>query len=273
MPEDTCEEEPAEGADAWHALREGAVAAGASLSAGQEAALRQYLELLCEWNSRFNLTAIRDPAEIVIKHFLDSLTCARAVDLACARTLIDVGCGAGFPGLPLKIAFPHLRVTLLDALQKRIGFLARVVEELGLEEVALVHGRAEDALLPQRCRVCGLDEPLRERFDVVTARAVASMDVLAEWTLPFARVGGVVLAMKGPDVAEEVAAARPALALLGGGEPVVTALTLPAVGGMTAVSRSLVCIPKVSRTPPQYPRLPGSARKHPLGGAAPVRRN
>jgi 16S rRNA (guanine527-N7)-methyltransferase len=177
--------------------------------------------------------------------------------------LIDVGSGAGFPGLVLKIAYPHLQVTLLDSLEKRLRFSERVGEALGLEGIRPVHARAEDAAAPpgRRSRRGSVQPPhLRERFDVVTARAVARLQVLVEWSLPFARVGGCFVAMKGPDVGEEVGEARKAIARLGGGEPQVRTFQLPGAN----VGRSLVRIDKVKPTPLDLPRPPGTARKTPL---------
>jgi 16S rRNA (guanine527-N7)-methyltransferase len=250
----------------WKALVQGASELGVSLTPTQLEALERYLALLCEWNQRFNLTAIDDPNEILTKHFLDSLSCALVVDFAAQRTLVDVGTGAGFPGLVLKIAYPHLRVTLVDAVQKRLGFLERVAEDLGLRDVVTVHARAEDAAgAPKRlpARKSGgppVAPPLRERFDVVTARAVARLNVLAEWCVPFARVGGVFVAMKGPDIADEALEAAFALEALGGSKPETTVLTLPG----TDIGRSLVRIGKQKPTPAQFPRLPGTAKKAPL---------
>jgi 16S rRNA (guanine527-N7)-methyltransferase len=251
----------------WKAFAQAANGFGAGLTEEQLRAFAEYLRLLREWNEKFNLTAISQPQAIVTKHFLDSLTVASVVDLTRAKSLVDVGSGAGFPGLALKIAFPRLRVTLLDALQKRINFLQRVAEALDLRDVTFVHARAEDAVLPKRYQVCGLDQSLRERFDVVTARAVASLDVLVEWTVPFARVGGTIVALKGPGRTAEIAAAVPAIKLLGGEAPVVRELTLQSPGEDEPLGRSLVMIRKVSKTPAQYPRLPGSAKKQPLGTA------
>jgi len=253
----------------WDRFRASAAELGVCLASGQVHRLQRYLDLLCDWNRRFNLTAIEDPQEILVKHFLDSLTCATVVDLARQHSLIDVGAGAGFPGLVLKIAFPHLRVTLLDSLRKRVGFLERVTEELDLKDLKAIHARAEDAARaaldsrPGRVRKGvrpEVREGLREAFDVVTARAVARLAPLVEWTLPFARVGGLLVAMKGPDVAGEVEEAARAIRLLGGGEPQITEFRLPG----TDLGRSLLAVPKVRRTPPEYPRLPGSARKAPL---------
>jgi len=254
------------GSPDWEGLSRGALEFGVSLDSGQMAALERYLELLCEWNQRFNLTAIESPDEVLTKHFLDSLACARAVDFASQRTLVDVGTGAGFPGLVLKIAYPHLRVTLLDAVRKRLGFLSHVAAELRLNDVEVLHARAEDVARPGAQARGPKSQPspaapvLRERFDVVTARAVARLNVLAEWTLPFAKIGGRVILMKGPDVKEEVVEAAPALSLLGGGAPEVVTLCLPG----TEIGRSLVTVPKLKATPNAYPRQAGTARKSPL---------
>jgi 16S rRNA (guanine527-N7)-methyltransferase len=250
----------------WDLLTAGAAELGVSLDDSQVAALERYMDLLCEWNQRFNLTAIDSREEVLTKHFLDSLTCARAVDFATQRTLVDVGTGAGFPGLVLKIAYPHLQVTLLDAVRKRLGFLTHVAEELKLVGVEVLHARAEDVAMPARsdakrqARPLPTTPALRERFDVVTARAVARLNVLAEWTLPFAKIGGRVIIMKGPDVKEEVAEAAHALSLLGGGPLDVLSLCLPG----TEIGRSLVTVPKLKPTPPAYPRQSGAARKSPL---------
>ena len=226
---------------------------GVELTPEQLAQFATYLDLLGEWNRRFNLTAIEEPEAILTKHFLDSLSCAVMVDFPGQTTLIDVGTGAGFPGLVLKIAYPHLRVTLLDSLDKRLRFLDRVIETLGLMGVETVHARAEDlARAGPASR--------RERFDVVTARAVARLRVLAEWTLPFARIGGCLVAMKGPSVEGEVAEAGPAVSKLGGGAVAVRELLLPG----TDIGRSLVRVEKARSTPRDLPRRSGTARKAPL---------
>lgn len=232
-------------------LAQGARELGVLLDARALDAFAVYLQELTLWNQRFNLTAIEDPDEILVKHFLDSLSCATVVDLPAARSLIDVGTGAGFPGLALKIAFPHLRLVLLDALEKRLRFLDRLGERLGLERVTTVHARAEEA---------GRAPEWREQFDVVTARAVARLDVLGEYCLPLAAVGGVFVAQKGPEVEEELSQAARAIRILGGGPPSLRTLTLPG----SDVRRSLITVPKAGPTPTTYPRRPGSARKHPL---------
>lgn len=247
----------------WTRLTVDAFELGVTLGPPQVSQLRMFTAMLVEWNERFNLTAIRSPEEILTKHLLDSLSCRLMVDFTKAGTLIDVGTGAGFPGLVLKIAYPHLRVTLLDAVRKRLLFLDRVIEELQLEGIATMHSRAEDAARggagsPPRSRTDTL--PLRAANDVAVARAVARLNVLSEWLLPFVRVGGCALAMKGPDVAEELQGAARAIKLLGGGEPRVIEFALPAAH----VARSLVCIPKIGATPAIYPRPSGTARREPL---------
>ena len=233
-------------------LRDGAVLLGVQLDARQLERLDQYFGLLLEWNHRFNLTAIADPAEVIDKHFLDSLSCVAALDLSRCTRVVDVGTGAGFPGLVLKIAFPHLDLLLLDSVEKRLRFLKRVVEALDLSGVQTLHARAEDA---------AHDPSLRESFDLATARAVARLNTLAEYCLPFVRVGGSFLAMKGPEIQEELVDARSALSQLGGGTPTVQTLTLPG----TSIGRSLVLVLKTKPTPPAYPRHPGTPKKHPLG--------
>lgn len=213
--------------------------------------LRAYTELLSEWSPRFNLTSIREPRDVLYRHVLDSLSSALIVDYSEKESLIDVGSGAGFPGLVLKIAFPHLQVVLLDSVEKKLRFVQRVIDEVGLADVRVLHERAEAA---------GHDPLLREQFDAAVARAVAPLSVLVEWLLPFARPGGQAVGMKGPDPGDEVKAALPAIARLGGGAPRVRELELPDI----AVGRSLILIPKVTATPADLPRRQGAARKRPL---------
>jgi 16S rRNA (guanine527-N7)-methyltransferase len=232
-------------------LAAGATALGVNLSEAQLRSCGRYLELLVEWNRRFNLTSLQAPEEIIDKHFIDSLTCSLAVDFSAIHRLVDVGTGAGFPGMVLKISFPHLEVTLLDAVEKRLRFLQRVGEELTLTGVQIVHARAEDA---------GRDPRTREQFDVVVSRAVARLNSLAEYCLPLVRVGGSFLAQKGPQIDDELDEARPALRKLGGGEPTVKSLLLPG----TEMGRSLIAVPKPRPTPAEYPRQAGTPRKHPL---------
>jgi 16S rRNA (guanine527-N7)-methyltransferase len=232
-------------------LAAGAGSFGIDLEGPKLSAYREYLRLLLEWNQRFNLTAIEAPEAVIDKHFIDSLSCALVLDPPSLHRLVDVGTGAGFPGLVLKIAFPHVEVLLLDAVEKRLRFLRRVTEALGLAGVTTLHARAEEA---------GRDPRWRGRFDLAVARAVAPLNTLAEYCLPFVRLGGCFLAQKGPTVAAELAAARPALQKLGGGEARVHDLILPD----TDLRRCLVRVPKIAPTPREYPRLPGTPKKHPL---------
>jgi 16S rRNA (guanine527-N7)-methyltransferase len=210
-----------------------------------------YEALLLEWNERMALTAIRQTGDIRIRHFLDSLTCVIATGPLDGLSLIDVGSGAGFPGLPLKILYPSMRLTLVESVAKKARFLELVVETLGLDRVTVVAERAE---------VLGRDPTFREQFDWATARALAELRVLAELLLPFCRVSGHLLAQKGASAAAEVATAGPAIRALGGGEPSLTAVQLPEV----AQPHYLVVIPKIAPTVDRYPRRPGIPAKRPL---------
>ena len=226
------------------------------LSAEEIRSFQIYASMLREKNKVMNLTAVDDEQGIAMKHFIDSLTLCPYIraeeEKAAGKTirLADVGTGAGFPGLPLKISMPELDVTLMDSLAKRLNFLGEVTERLGLEKVSLVHTRAEDG---------GRDKRYRERYDVVTARAVARLPVLAEYCLPFVKVGGVFLAMKG-HAEEEMADAAKAIATLGGTIEKTDTFTLPG----TDMERTIVVIRKVRPTPPRYPRKAGTPAKEPL---------
>jgi 16S rRNA (guanine527-N7)-methyltransferase len=226
-------------------------AEGISLSDRQLAQFENYFGLLVEWNEKMNLTGITEREAVYEKHFFDSVTVARAADMKLIGSAADIGSGAGFPSLPLKIAFPHLQVTIVDSLGKRIRFLEQVVSDLALEGVACIHGRAEDvARLPEH----------RDRYDLVTARAVARMAVLNELCLPFARVGGLFVAMKGTDIDGELEESRYAAGLLGGDIRGVQRLRLP----MEQSERHLVTIAKKIPTPKAYPRKAGIPLKMPL---------
>ncbi len=205
--------------------------------------LDTYAALLVEWNQRMNLTAITDPEGIVLKHFVDSLTLLPHLPKE-PFSLVDVGTGAGFPGLPIAIVRDDVRLTLLDSLKKRLGFLGAVCEELAIS-AELVHARAEEA---------GQKEELRERFDVATARAVAALPTLCEYCLPFVRQGGCFLAMKGPDCEKELPVAKKAAEQLGGGTIEVQSLWLPARPTADRSERRILKISKISATPPKYPR-------------------
>lgn len=230
-------------------LTEKAKAMGWKVSAAQAEQFQAYLELLLEWNGKMNLTAITDPGEVVEKHFLDSLTLLAWPKLKQGVRVIDVGTGAGFPGIPLKILRPDIDLTLLDGTQKRLNFLGEVCAALKIS-ARRVHKRAEEA---------GLDKTMRERFDLATARAVAALPVLAEYCMPLIKMKGHFIAMKGPGAERELEEAANALETLGSGEPQVLSLSLP--GGE---ERNLVICQKLRYTPKGYPRHGGTILKHPL---------
>jgi len=239
-------------------LAGGARQLGIPLTGDQLRLFQVYLHTLLAWNARMNLTSITDDHAVQLKHFLDSLAgllaLRQAGPAAAWRTarVIDVGSGAGFPGLPLKIAWPGLRLTLLEATGKKAGFLRALVQELGLAGVEVLSARAEDAA----------HQPAhRQAYDLAVARALAEMAALAELTLPFARTGGLVVAYKGDDPSGEVASAENAVAQLGGRLRQVMPVAVP---GLDA-ARHLVVLEKVAATPERYPRRPGMPAKHPLG--------
>ena len=212
-----------------------------------------YARLLVEWNEKMNLTAITEPEQIVVKHFVDSLTAVPLLPKKDFVSLIDVGTGAGFPAIPLAIVCKNLQVTLLDSLNKRLLFLQEVCRELGLS-AKTVHARAEDG---------GKDPALREKFDVATARAVAALPTLLEYCLPFCKVGGVFLAMKGPESDAEFEAAKTAVSVLGAKEKAAHSLWLPCVNGEKQERRIFV-FEKVKPTPPKYPRPTAKIKKEAL---------
>lgn len=217
--------------------------------------LEIYARLLVEWNEKMNLTAITDPVGIAVKHFSDSLTAAPLLPQG-AFSLIDVGTGAGFPGVPLALLRPDCKLTLLDSLQKRLTFLETVCREVDLP-VTLIHARAEEG---------GQNPDLRERYDVACARAVAALPTLSEYCLPFVKVGGRFLALKGPDADRELEDARRGVGILGGKVISVEALTIPEapVEGVESMERRLVHIEKIKHTPAAYPRHGGKIKKSPL---------
>ncbi|WP_170008584.1 16S rRNA (guanine(527)-N(7))-methyltransferase RsmG [Bacillus fonticola] len=211
-----------------------------------------YYELLVEWNGKMNLSAITEKEEVYNKHFFDSVSPAFFNFIPQSGTLCDVGSGAGFPSLPLKILFPNLHVTIVDSLQKRITFLEEVVQQLGLKGVSLYHDRAEQF---------GRQKGHREAYDVVTARAVARMSVLSELCLPLVKKEGLFLALKGPKADEEFVIGKKAVHLLGGQLERTEQIILPEEGG----ERNLLAIRKVRNTPKAYPRKAGTPNKKPLG--------
>jgi 16S rRNA (guanine527-N7)-methyltransferase len=222
---------------------------GIELSPAQLDAFQIYQRELVEWNARFNLTTITDPDQVIVKHFLDSLSVAPVVRQNI-YSLIDLGSGAGFPGLPLKIAFPALRVTLIDSTGKKVEFLKHVIAELNLRGVTALHARAEEL---------AHDPKYREKYDAAVARAVADLPTLLEYALPFVRVGGVFVAQKGVDVEEEVRRGARAMKVLGGRLREVSPVRLPGLE-----PRHLIVVEKIATTPSQYPRSAGAPRKKPI---------
>lgn len=224
---------------------------GIRLTDIQKRQFDRYYELLIEWNRVMNLTGITEYDEVNLKHFTDSLTIVRVKEMKNISTLIDVGTGAGFPGLPIKIAFPHIKVTLLDSLNKRIKFLDQIVEELGLDDVVTLHGRAEDY---------AKKDEYREKFDLCASRAVANLSTLSEYCLPFIKKGGCFVSYKSADSDEEIKMSEKALDILGGKIEKIDKFTLPG----SDMGRALVMIEKVKDTPRKYPRKAGVPSKEPL---------
>lgn len=232
-------------------LAKGASELGIILSEAQLDQFDKFTVLLLEWNEKFNLTRITDPEEIAVKHYLDSLSVFKFVDIPVGSSIIDVGTGAGFPAIPLKIARPDLKITMLDSVRKRLTFLEEAVRELNLNGISILHSRAEDA---------SKDKAHRERYDFSVARAVSKLNVLAELCIPFCRVGGRFAAYKGPDVAEEIEEAGKALRVLGGEIEAVHHFVLP----FSDAHRSLIIVVKTKPTYAGFPRKPGVPEREPL---------
>ncbi|MHC0039371.1 16S rRNA (guanine(527)-N(7))-methyltransferase RsmG [Pseudoneobacillus sp. C159] len=224
---------------------------GINLSPFQLQQYEQYYQLLVEWNEKMNLTAITEKNEVYLKHFFDSITAGFYFDFTNQKTVCDVGAGAGFPSIPLKIAFPSIHVTIVDSLNKRITFLEHLAKELKLENVRFIHDRAE---------TFGQNKNYREQFDVVTARAVARLSVLSELCLPLVKKGGTFVAMKAASAKEEIQAAEKAIHTLGGKLVRQEQFVLP----IEHSDRTIIFIQKEKNTPKQYPRKPGTPNKMPI---------
>lgn len=224
---------------------------GIHLSDQQIQQFRTYFELLVEWNEKMNLTAITDQQEVYLKHFYDSISAAFYVDFTQPLEVCDVGAGAGFPSLPMKICFPEIRVTIVDSLNKRIQFLKHLSSELGLNHVEFVHARAEEF---------GQNPVYREKFDVVTARAVARLSVLAELCVPLVKVGGRFVAMKAASAQDELKDAKKALTVLGVEKKEQFNFQLPEENS----DRTIYIFSKIKSTPKKYPRKAGTPNKSPI---------
>jgi 16S rRNA (guanine(527)-N(7))-methyltransferase GidB len=224
---------------------------GLQLSKEQYEQFIIYMKLLQEWNEKINLTAIVEDEEIIKKHFIDSMKAFKRDEFKKANTLIDVGTGAGFPGLPIAIMNSHLSVTLLDSLNKRINFLNTVISKLGLTNVITIHSRAEDG---------ARNKDLREKFDIATSRAVANMSVLSEFCLPYVKVGGNFIALKGPAVDQEIKESINAIKLLGGEFVNVCEVSIEG----TELRHNLVVVKKIKECSKTYPRKAGLITKNPL---------
>ncbi len=233
-------------------LQKAAAEYGIALTEQQLEQFDRYFHLLIAWNEKMNLTAITEPHEVAVKHMIDSLSAYDEKVMPAGAHLVDVGTGAGFPGLPLKIYRPELRLTLLDSLQKRVRFLQEVVDALGLSDVECVHARAEEA---------ARNKNYREKFDVAVSRAVARLPVLAEYCLPFVRPGGYFVALKGMQYRQEELEAEKAVKMLGGGRMRSVPVHLPGLEDVRAV----LYIEKFTKTPAVYPRKAGTPEKNPLG--------
>ena len=222
------------------------------LSDVQKLQFHKYYEMLVEWNKVMNLTGITDYDEVNEKHFVDSLAIVKSVDMNQVENLMDIGTGAGFPGIPLKIAFPHLKVTLLDSLQKRINFLNAVIEELELNDIRTLHGRAEDY---------ARKEEYREKYDLCVSRAVANLASLSEYCIPYVKVGGMFVSYKSGEIEEELQKSQKAIKELGGKLENVEKFQLPE----SDISRAFVRVRKAKNTFKKYPRKAGMPTKEPLG--------
>ena len=232
-------------------LEQGSQQIGINLNEEQKKQFIAFYEYLVEKNKVMNLTGITEFQEVLVKHFLDSLACVKAVDMNEVKTVMDIGTGAGFPGVPLKIAFPHLEACLLDSLKKRVNFLEETFELLKLENITAIHGRAEEF---------AKNKAYREKYDLCVSRAVSNLATLSEYCLPYVKVGGKFISYKSGTVQEEAEQAEKAVRILGGKIQDVVYFNLPD----SEIQRSLVVIEKIKPTPGKYPRKAGTPLKEPL---------
>ena len=232
-------------------MKEASEEAGLELTEVQYEGFIKYMRLLQEWNEKINLTAITEDEEIIKKHFIDCIKAFKSEEIKNAKTIIDVGTGAGFPGLPIAIMNPDCEVTLLDSLNKRINFLNLIVKELNLKNVKTIHSRAEDG---------ARNKELREKFDVATSRAVANMAVLSEFCLPYVRINGHFVALKGPAVDEELKDADKAIKTLGGEFKGLIEIEIED----TDLKHNIVEVKKIKQCPKIYPRKAGTVNKNPI---------
>lgn len=232
-------------------LRKDAILFGVELTDNQLSQFYTYYEMLIEWNRKINLTAITDFDEVLKKHFLDSIAIGRVINQKDSVSMLDIGTGAGFPGIPIKIAFPNIDITLMDSLNKRITFLNEVITALSLTNIEAIHGRAEDF---------AKKDLLREKFDYSVSRAVANLSSLCEFCLPYIKVGGKFISYKSEKAKEELVTSENAISILGGGNVSCDEFSLPD----TDFNRTFVIIEKVKETPAKYPRKAGTPIKQPL---------
>lgn len=232
-------------------LKKDALLFGVKLDDNQLSQFYTYYEMLIEWNEKINLTAITDFDEVIKKHFLDSIAIGRVISQMDSVSMLDIGTGAGFPGIPIKIAFPNIEIVLMDSLNKRVTFLNEVITALSLTKIEAIHGRAEDF---------AKKDLLREKFDYCVSRAVANLSSLCEFCLPYVKVGGKFISYKSEKAKEELIASENAISILGGGNVACDEFSLPD----TDFNRTFILIEKVKETPAKYPRKAGTPIKQPL---------
>ena len=232
-------------------LKQDALQFGVELDENQLSQFYRYYEMLIDWNEKINLTAITEFEEVIKKHFLDSISIGRLLNQKEEVSILDIGTGAGFPGIPIKIAFPNTKVTLLDSLNKRVNFLTEVINELSLDNISALHGRAEDY---------AKKDDMREQFDLCVSRAVANLSSLSEFCLPYVKVGGTFISYKSEKAKEELEVSLNAIDILGGGNVTTDEFLLPG----TDFKRTFLIIEKIKVTPLKYPRKAGTPVKQPL---------